>query len=493
MIDEGDMSTSQFHQGTMNKVVLLVIIVLLLGACLPVQEKPGTEIPFELTSIHTPSATSSSDSAAMTIEPTSTTQVILHVPQDHATIQGAIEAASDRDMIIVSPGTYQENIDFTGKDITLQSTNPDDPEIVAATIIDGGANGSVVTFQSGETVRARLEGFTITNGSGNLYLRSQTEAIQACRGDIFGSGEEKRYCGGGIVVDNSWPTIEKNVIRGNTVRHGGGGIFVTTRAFPIIRNNIIIENQAAGGAGIHVVYESWPIIEGNIIRDNYANYPGGGLLVDLGSTPRIEENTISGNEAVVGAGIIVFNHASPVIRNNDISENMGRQNGGAIFVGVNSIVTIENNTIRGNRASVGAGIFMEIESELVIIGNTFVENDAFFSGGGIELSGDCIATVENNTFIGNQAELGGAISLSGGTSSSVENNIFRENQARLGGAICASTMATFPVATNEFHLNTASDAGGAIWVSKDSTSILSTPDDNIYEQNQPDDVFISDE
>jgi predicted outer membrane repeat protein len=136
---------------------------------------------------------------------------------------------------------------------------------------------------------------------------------------------------------------------------------------------------------------------------------------------------------------------------------------------------------------------MEIESELVIIGNTFVENDAFFSGGGIELSGDCIATVENNTFIGNQAELGGAISLSGGTSSSVENNIFRENQARLGGAICASTMATFPVATNEFHLNTASDAGGAIWVSKDSTSILSTPDDNIYEQNQPDDVFISDE
>ncbi|UCF59713.1 MAG: right-handed parallel beta-helix repeat-containing protein [Anaerolineaceae bacterium] len=487
------MSTSQIRQGITNKVVLLVIIVLLLSACSPVQEITETETSLEGKPIHTPSPTFHSGSETATIAPTSRTQVILRVPQDHDSIQAAIDAAHEGDMIIVSPGTYQENIDFTGKEITLQSMDPDDPDVVAATIIDGGGNGSVVTFQSGETVRARLEGFTITNGSGNLYRRNQAEEIQACRGDLFDSGEEKRYCGGGIVVDNSWPTIENNVIRENTVQHGGGGIFVTMRSFPTIRGNTIIENRAAGGAGIHVVYESWPIIEGNMIRNNYANYPGGGLLVDLGSAPRIEGNTISENEAVVGAGIIVFNHASPVIRNNDISYNMGRQNGGAIFVGVNSSVTIENNTIRGNRASIGAGIIMEIDSELTITGNTFIENDAFFTGGGIDMSDDCRAAVEGNTFIGNRAEFGGAIMLRGGTSSFVENNIFHENQARLGGAIYAARMATLPVVANEFHLNVATEAGGAIWMSKDSISILRTPDDNIYEQNQPDDVFISDE
>lgn len=488
------MSALYIHQDITSKIVLLMAMsVLLIGACSSVQEKPEGGTPLEGTTIHTPFPTLSSDSTTRTIEPTSTTSIVLRVPQDHASIQEAIDAANNGDVIIVSPGIYQENIDYGGKNITIQSTNPDDPEIVAATIIDGGGNGSVVTFQSGETVRARLAGFTITNGSGNLYLRSQAEEIQACRGDIFGSGEEKRYCGGGIVVDNSWPTIENNVIRGNTVQHGGGGIFVANRSFPTIRGNTIINNQAGGGAGIHVVYESWPIIEGNIIRNNYANYPGGGLIVDLGSAPRIEGNTISGNEAVVGAGIMVFNHASPVIRNNDISDNMGRQNGGAIFVGVNSSVTIENNTIQGNRASVGAGIFMEIESELVIIGNTFSENDAFYSGGGIDFSGDCIATVEGNTFIGNQAELGGAITIYGGTSSAVENNIFRENQARLGGAIYATTMATIAVTRNEFQFNAASDEGGAIWMSNDSQSILGTPDDNTYEQNQPDDVFVSNE
>ena len=36
-----------------------------------------------------------------------------------------------------------------GKNITLRSTDPDDPEVVKNIIIDGGGSGSVVTFRSG--------------------------------------------------------------------------------------------------------------------------------------------------------------------------------------------------------------------------------------------------------------------------------------------------------------------------------------------------------
>ena len=56
-----------------------------------------------------------------------------------ATIQELIDAASDGDIILVEPGTYVENINFNGKNVTLRSSGG--PEI---TIIDGNQNGPCV-------------------------------------------------------------------------------------------------------------------------------------------------------------------------------------------------------------------------------------------------------------------------------------------------------------------------------------------------------------
>ena len=63
------------------------------------------------------------------------------VPGDFATIQEAMDAALDGDLVLVSPGLYEESIDFLGKAITVQST--DGP---GATTIDANQFGSVVTL-----------------------------------------------------------------------------------------------------------------------------------------------------------------------------------------------------------------------------------------------------------------------------------------------------------------------------------------------------------
>jgi pectin methylesterase-like acyl-CoA thioesterase len=61
-------------------------------------------------------------------------------PADFSNIQAAISDSNDDDTIIVAPGTYtgtgNRNIDFTGKAITVRSSDPNDPNIVAATIIN---------------------------------------------------------------------------------------------------------------------------------------------------------------------------------------------------------------------------------------------------------------------------------------------------------------------------------------------------------------------
>ncbi|MHC4500820.1 MAG: LamG-like jellyroll fold domain-containing protein, partial [Planctomycetota bacterium] len=64
----------------------------------------------------------------------------LYVPAQYGRIQAAIDAAVNGNTVVVLPGTYtgegNRDIDFLGKAITVRSIDPNDPNIVAATIID---------------------------------------------------------------------------------------------------------------------------------------------------------------------------------------------------------------------------------------------------------------------------------------------------------------------------------------------------------------------
>ena len=64
---------------------------------------------------------------------------IIHIPDDHPTIQAGIELAEECDTVLVAEGTYLENINFLGKGITVASRFilDGDTSHISRTIIDG--------------------------------------------------------------------------------------------------------------------------------------------------------------------------------------------------------------------------------------------------------------------------------------------------------------------------------------------------------------------
>ena len=93
---------------------------------------------------------------------------IINVPADSSTIQCGINGSSNGDTVLVQPGTYVENINFSGHNIVLGSLflTTGDTSYISTTIIDGDSAGTVVTFDSGEDSTAVIIGFTIQKGSG---------------------------------------------------------------------------------------------------------------------------------------------------------------------------------------------------------------------------------------------------------------------------------------------------------------------------------------
>lgn len=207
------------------------------------------------------------------------------VPGDYGTIQSAIEAAADGDVIIIQPGIYRENIDFCGKGIIIRSGDPNDPDIVASTIIDGGNSGSVVTCAHGEGTSSVLSGVTVRNGQakapftkgGGIFCQSSSPLIKKCT--IVGNSAP---FGGGIYCLEASPEITNCIIMENLAFEKGGGIYCDWYSSPDITSCVVSRNSASSGGGISVSHCSSPFILNSIFWDN-----GSEITADSEAGPKV--------------------------------------------------------------------------------------------------------------------------------------------------------------------------------------------------------------
>ncbi|KPL10575.1 hypothetical protein AMJ71_02720 [candidate division TA06 bacterium SM1_40] len=321
---------------------------------------------------------------------------VLHVPSQYATIQAGVSAAWYGDTVLVANGIYRgdgnRDIDFGGKPIVVMSSNG-----AEVTIID--CEGSAQDphrgfhFHSGEQSSSVVQGFTVTNGHAR--------------------GDWKDNYGGGILCDDSSPTIADNKIIANVAAWSGGGIACVFSSSPAIERNTILGNAASSGGGIECFDWSSPAIIGNRICGNDAHDGwGGGIGCSWVSCPIIEGNTITGNTASLeGGGIFCYDLCAAAIANNAMAGNVAGERGGGISCGWSSHATIHGNTMAHNRADYGGGIFSD-ESSLAMGENTITANLADSAGGGIFIHWDLSSAIINSILWANEADTDPEIHLS---------------------------------------------------------------------------------
>ena len=183
----------------------------------------------------------------------------INVPADFPTIQGAIDAAIDGDVVIIADGIYtgpgNVNMSFGGKLITVRSASGDP----ATCVIDCESTAETrgFNFSGGETPDSIVDGLTFRNG----------------------------LMAGAIPLER------------------GAGMHIAFGSSPTVRNCVFENNSAVYGSAV-LVFDSSPLFEGCVFRNNGdASTIAGGAFENLTATSMLLRCTFTGNTASAGGGV----------------------------------------------------------------------------------------------------------------------------------------------------------------------------------------------
>ncbi len=268
----------------------------------------------------------------------------LHVPVDYNTIQDAVDASVDGDVVVTDSGAYEGAV--IDKAITLRGDDQGDTELKGA-----GAR-AVVTIIEGATLE-----------------------------DLLIDGE-----GSSVGVEVAIPPLAASrdvLLRRVRVKDGKGAS--TAGGMIVADGDVVVESCT---------------FEGNEAEPTLPANTGAGAILHLGGSLVIADSVFQANQGYNGGAIAsdgLFTTLDLLVRNSRFCDNSAENQDGAIYSA--DAVTVSNTVFHGNDASDGGSVW--VDGDGTLIDNTFLGNRADNGpGAGYQhVSGD--ALVVNNLFVDN--------------------------------------------------------------------------------------------
>jgi hypothetical protein len=330
--------------------------------------------------------------AAVNASPTSELHVCLS-GCPYSSVQAAVDAASDGDVIKVAAGTYTgvraraavTQTVYISKSVTLQGgyttanwITPD-PE-ANPTTLDAQGQGRVVYVIGGRgTV---IDGLHITGGNafgqlgghfpsspegsgGGVYVHGARdpfgEEFTLINSHIFSNTAQQ---GGGVYMsfccNNA--TLRGNTFTSNNAEQDGGGVLLHAGA-AALTDNVFDSNSADRGGGAYMHCNGTQIKQNTFVA-NTADTAGGGLFLDMQcSEAKLTGTSIISNTAGRGGGLAITGGdagwgRSATLINTVIAENQASEEGGGIYIVSAYSVQLLHTTLADNGGGDGSGVRM---------------------------------------------------------------------------------------------------------------------------------------
>ena len=344
---------------------------------------------------------------------------VLNVPRQYPTIEAAISASQDGDVIEIAAGTYAPSATLStgGKAITIRGAVGADGSPL--TEVDGQNVRRVIQCDTNEGANTRFENLVITRGTasngGGMYLSYSSPTVTNCSfesNSATSTSSSSGANGGGMYLSNSSPTLtncsfESNSATGTDYGSGGGGMY-SSGGSPTLTNCSFESNSATiSGGGMYSVGS--PTLTNCSFESNSATNSGGGMYVYFNSSPTLTNCLFESNSATGPAfnsatgengGGGMYSVGSPTLTNCSFEANSATNSGGGMYSGGSP--TLTNCSFEANSANNGGG--MSLYSYTPRLTNCwFQSNSATTSGGGMYSLNASNPTLTNSVLCGNMA------------------------------------------------------------------------------------------